>query len=159
MLFKITCEAYSLLTQQSSGITVLFASPSQQGPLKSQQSFLVLLMRDLWWDFFSQNMDPSDYYLFAKQMEKKSTKNNCLSSYEDMKHYYGLKWFQDPLDSPFSSSSIAGKELNRERLGRIACSENVVSFFDTRIFIPKSQQDTNGNWVPKCLCKSKWNCK
>lgn len=75
MLFKITCEARSLLTQQSCGITVQFASSSLQGPLKSQQSFLVLLMRDKsTFDeiFFPQNMNPSVYYLLAQQMRKKN---------------------------------------------------------------------------------------
>lgn len=72
MLFKITCEEYSLLTQQSSGITVQFASSSLQGPLKSQQSFLLLMRDKITFDeIFSQNTDPTDYYLFAKQMEKK----------------------------------------------------------------------------------------
>lgn len=115
--------------------------------------------KQLWWDFFFQNMDLSDYHLFAQQMEKKHIRNGCLSSCEDMKHYYRLKWFQVPVDGPFSSSSIAGQELNRERLAKITCFADVVSFFDASIFFSKSQQDTNGNWVPKCLCKSKWNCK
>lgn len=124
-------------TARSCGITVQFASSSLQGPLKSQQPFLVLLMRDKSTFneiFFPQNLDPSDYYLFEQQMEnKKSVRNSCLSSYEDMKHYYGLKWFQDPLDSQFSSG-IAGKELNRERLGRITCSENVGFFLIRECF-------------------------